>query len=313
MALISAKTWARRWAKAGSSFVVIWSRGARQGDVEGLADRGRRRRQHHDPVGEVHRLVDVVGDEQHRDPVRRPHVQQQVLELGAGLGVDRRERLVHQQDLGLVRQRPRDRGSLLHAAGELPRELANVVAEPDRRQRLGGHAHALGLLDALRLERHGHVVEQVEPRQQRPAVVLEHQRHRPRRLRHPLAEQAHLALRRRHQPGETAQHRGFAGAGRPDDAHELARLNRQRHVVDGGERIRPARAVRHAEPVDDQQRLGHGPSPAVSKPREPRYQRMMRPSTATNAKLSTTPTTPITMIPATVPAESKPRCASSTR
>ena len=45
----------------------------------------------------------------------------EVLEVGAGLRVDRGERLVHEQDLGLVGEGPRDRHALLHPAGELPR------------------------------------------------------------------------------------------------------------------------------------------------------------------------------------------------
>ena len=53
---------------------------------------------------------------------RRCHTDaDQVLEVGPGLRVDRRERLVHEQHPRLVRDRAGDRHPLLHAAGELPR------------------------------------------------------------------------------------------------------------------------------------------------------------------------------------------------
>lgn len=38
------------------------------------------------------------------------------------------ERLVEQQHLGLVNQRPADAGALLHAAGELPGEFVFIAA-----------------------------------------------------------------------------------------------------------------------------------------------------------------------------------------
>ena len=63
-------------------------------------------------------------------------LQDEVLEVGAGLRVDRGERLVHEQQLGLVGQRAGDGDALLHAAGELPRVAVADVGQPDRRERL---------------------------------------------------------------------------------------------------------------------------------------------------------------------------------
>jgi hypothetical protein len=52
-----------------------------------------------DAIGQYHRLVDVVGDDdQHRLAVR-PQVKQMVLHVGAGEGIERRERLVEQHYL----------------------------------------------------------------------------------------------------------------------------------------------------------------------------------------------------------------------
>ena len=88
----------------------------RQRHLEHLAHLGRRGRQDDDPVAQVDRLVDVVGDEDDRDVVLAPHGQHEVLEVGAGLRVHARERLVHQQDARLVGERAGDRDALLHPA-----------------------------------------------------------------------------------------------------------------------------------------------------------------------------------------------------
>jgi hypothetical protein len=61
---------------------------------------GRRGGQHQHPLAQVDRLVDVVRDEQDGHPEPPPQRADQVLQVRAGLRVDRRERLVHQQDRG---------------------------------------------------------------------------------------------------------------------------------------------------------------------------------------------------------------------
>src|SRR5262249_49360237 len=66
-------------------------------DRNHLLDLGRRVREDDDPVGEVDRLVDVVRDEQDRDAELVAHLQDEILEITAGLGVDRRERLLHER------------------------------------------------------------------------------------------------------------------------------------------------------------------------------------------------------------------------
>src|SRR5829696_9107531 len=91
-----------------------------QTDLADLLHGGRRGREDDDPVAEVDGLVDVVGHEDDGDAVPATQVQHQVLQVRAGLSVDRGERLVHEQDLGLVCERAGDRHALLHPAGELP-------------------------------------------------------------------------------------------------------------------------------------------------------------------------------------------------
>src|SRR5215204_781512 len=50
-----------------------------------------------DPGGEIDRLLDRMGDEHHRLSLRRQHVEQEILHIGAGLRVECAERLVHEQ------------------------------------------------------------------------------------------------------------------------------------------------------------------------------------------------------------------------
>ena len=65
-------------------------------------------------------------------PGARPDLQQLVLQLLAGHGVERAERLVHQHDLGVVGEHARDRDALLHAAGELVRIGVGKTLQADQ-------------------------------------------------------------------------------------------------------------------------------------------------------------------------------------
>ena len=85
-------------------------------------------------VADEDRLLDVVGDEQHGLALALPDAEQQFLHQRAGLVVERAERLVEQQDLGIVGERARDRGALLHAAGELLGKVIVEAAQADLRE-----------------------------------------------------------------------------------------------------------------------------------------------------------------------------------
>ena len=90
----------------------------RNRDLRG--DAARIGRQHQDPIGHQHRFLDVVCD--HQDGLdRHPPLLPEIEQVGAqGLGgqhVERRKRLVHQQDLRLHDER----------AGEAEAALAGVA------------------------------------------------------------------------------------------------------------------------------------------------------------------------------------------
>ncbi len=76
----------------------------------------------------------------------RDELEQVLLEFAPRLLVDRRERLVHQQHLGIDGERPRQADALAHAARELMRIGALEALEADARDIFLGHrlafAHA---------------------------------------------------------------------------------------------------------------------------------------------------------------------------
>ena len=91
--------------------------------------------EHHDPVGQRERLLLVVGDEDRRDAERALQLAQLDLELLAQLAVERAERLVEQQDLGLEDEGAGERHALLLAARELARPAPLEARELDEPQR----------------------------------------------------------------------------------------------------------------------------------------------------------------------------------
>ena len=82
--------------------------------------------QHEDAVAELDGLVDVVGDAHNGLVQLGLHVEQLVLEVGAGDRVDGAEGLVHEQDGRVGGQAPGDPDALLLTAGQLLRVAVAV-------------------------------------------------------------------------------------------------------------------------------------------------------------------------------------------
>ena len=131
--------------------------------------------QDHDPVTQLERLGQVVGDEHHRlaDLVVQPD--DLVLHVATDQGVERRERLVEEQDLRVAGERAGQPDALLHPAGELVGVVLLVAGEPDEVDHLARLGPALLLAHAADLEPVGDVVDHLLVGQQ--AEVLEHHRH----------------------------------------------------------------------------------------------------------------------------------------
>ena len=103
-------------------------------------DRGEIRpsREHEHPVGQQHRLLDVVGDEQHAGPVAGAQVGHQVLHLEAGQGVEGGEGLVEQEELRLAHEGPGQGHPLGLAAREGAGPGVGLVLEADLAERVAG-------------------------------------------------------------------------------------------------------------------------------------------------------------------------------
>src|SRR5712691_6032285 len=115
------------WLEGG-----LIARAARDGNPDRVLDTARPRREHDDAVREPQGLVEIVRDVNDRElgAVEQPH---QVLDQElAGLRIERRERLVHQQQGRTHRERAGNADALAHAAGELLRERLGEFREPVR-------------------------------------------------------------------------------------------------------------------------------------------------------------------------------------
>ena len=195
---------------------------------------------HGDAVRHGQRLALVVGDVDEGDADPLLDGAQLVAHMLAQLEVERRERLVEQQHLGLDRERAGDRDALLLAAGELADQLVALARQGDQlrsssaasaRSALRHAAHPQAVGDVLR---HGH--------QRKQRQVLEDQRGRPlvrADARHVLAADPDRAFGRIEEARNRAQDRGLAAAGRPQEGEELAALDLQRRILDRGEIAKP--------------------------------------------------------------------------
>ena len=76
--------------------------------------------------------------------MRFPDASDFLLQVAAGQGVERSERFVEQQHVGVHRQRTGQRNALPHAAGEFARSLPEGLRKPDEFEQLQGSVPTLG-------------------------------------------------------------------------------------------------------------------------------------------------------------------------
>src|ERR1700728_3559560 len=191
-----------------------------------------------DLIAELQGLIEIVTDEQNRALHARLQRQQLILEFAADQRMERRERLIHQQDIGVGRERARQADALLHA----PRQFVAVASAPGRQSDqlelfVNDPAAFLGRL-AAQLQAEADVVTHRAPRQQRE--LLEYHRN----AKAPNTPQGggvtagdvddgtavvdqHLAARDWRDAIGRAQQRGLARAGQPHQHADLAVLDAQ--------------------------------------------------------------------------------------
>ncbi len=176
-----------------------------------------------------------MGNKQYSLRPLRPDAQKLEAHFIAGQSIKRRERLVHQQDIGIEQQGARDRHALLHAAGQLIDALRCKVGQTDEREQIA-RPRLVGGADAsvLVAQRKGHVAEHVEPRQQsRP---LKHDADFVARLGDCQVVDTDRAAGRKYQAGDQPQQCRFAATGRPKDCEKFVTSDIERHVLKRGHR-----------------------------------------------------------------------------
>src|SRR5262245_18795168 len=80
---------------------IVGRGGAIDVRLDDLGHLARPLRQQHHAIGDIDRLLDTMGDENEGLALHRAKMQQVLLEFAPGLLVHRRERLVHQQHVGI--------------------------------------------------------------------------------------------------------------------------------------------------------------------------------------------------------------------
>ena len=180
-----------------------------------------------DAVRQVHRLAQVVGDQDGAEPMLQPERLHDAPQLLARERVEGCERLVQHHELRLMHQGATETGALLHAARELPGKLGAERTEPDgvehglrARLVLGPLAPALALERLNDLERKQHVAQCRAPRHQRR--ILERHADAFDRPVDDVVVDDHLARTREQKPCHQLHQCRFAAARRSDDGDELA-------------------------------------------------------------------------------------------
>src|SRR5450759_2258211 len=199
---------------------------------------------HDDLVGQVARLTDVVGDEQHGEPEPIAQVLQHVQRAHAQGRIEHGRRLVGEQHLRVHHQRPRDHHALTLSAGQLVRVLVDRVSGLETHVAEAALDELVqGLVALLRRHtapQHGaDGVELVERRER----VLEHRLHVPpvrAKLGTPdvgdvLAQVLDRPARPGHEPQHHPRQRRLARPGLPHDSEHLAGVEVHAHIVDGGD------------------------------------------------------------------------------
>src|SRR5262249_7773039 len=99
-------------ARGGEDAMVA---GAGQVDGDHFLDSPWARCHDHDPIGQEDRLLQVMCDEEHRPASKVVQFQKMFMHDASGQGVERAERLVEKQHLGVVHQRPHELYAAAHS------------------------------------------------------------------------------------------------------------------------------------------------------------------------------------------------------
>ena len=196
---------------------------------------------HADAVAEHDRFGLVVGDVERGHAGLLEDAAQIVAQPQAQLGVEIRQRLVEQQQLRPVDDAARQRHALHLPARQRHHRTVGIFGQADQRQHLVDLAAGLRARDLAMLQRIDHVLPHRHMRPHRiglehHAEVAQPRRHQnaARGRRHDIAADRNLAAGRMLEPGDAAQRRGLAAAGRPEQHDDLACRHGKADAVDRG-------------------------------------------------------------------------------
>ncbi len=213
--------------------------GTRQIDLERCADHAGSAGHHDHPIPQEQGLVDAVRDEQDRRAGPLPDLHHLLLQALPGNRVERRKRLVHQQQLAVHDENPRDRDELAHAARKLHRIFVRKVLEPHEIEHLVDAPPDIcaGHPCGARSERD--VAGDRKPRKQR-SRVLEHDPARRRWTADRLAFHRDGARRGAVEAGDQVENSRLAAAGRAEHRDELPAVDVERDGREREDRVRAA-------------------------------------------------------------------------
>ena len=110
-------------------------------------------RQHDDAVPQQQCLAQVMRNEDDAASGLFPDLQELRPDFNLGLGIQRSERLVHQQQVGAGNPGPGESHALSHSLGQLPGEQGTLAFETETGQHRFGPTVALVGFDAIALQR----------------------------------------------------------------------------------------------------------------------------------------------------------------
>ena len=151
--------------------------------------------------------------------------------LVARNGVECAERLVHQEQFGIVYERAHDCGALVHSAGKLVGKAIRELAESDASEQIFRAFDIVGSLQPAYFDLQENVVQDRSPGQQQ--MLLEDDAELVHRTLDRLAENVDGAVRRPQQARDHVEEGALATAARSDDRDEFAASDRQGNVVNG--------------------------------------------------------------------------------
>src|SRR6266581_4392143 len=215
------------------------------------------RRKQQDAAADLDRFGNRVGHEQHREVRVVPQLQQLVLHLAPRQRIERGERLVHQQDIGLHRHASCDRNALLHPARQ---RVGKAVGKPGQIH-LGDVLERLvlsGLAGEAATRRKGEhdVLRDRLPGQELIELLEDHHPIRPGTGDHPVL-QPDFAFHWRHVAADRLEQRRLAASRRSEHNEAICGENLKVDPVRSGDQMVLGLVLKRDAP-DVENRRAHG-------------------------------------------------------